>query len=259
MSKRRGLYIAFEGIDGCGKGTQIKMLKQKLPEITSEPFLQTCEPSNGPIGKVIRSEYLSGKRKSDPDVLSNLYVIDRIDNLTCEDGVISQLEAGNIVISDRCFLSSCAYQGMSVFDKDHDGYLLAENDFADTEDSPSIKNVMCNFLVPAKFKDVIYDILNLNQKIFSLAIPDVIFYLDIPADEAMKRIDKRSENKEIFEDQTKLAIARTMYRQVINIISTHPFNIFTKVYVLDGTLPPEKISESIKDYIDYELKSRGND
>lgn len=245
MSTKRGLYVAFEGIDGCGKDTQIDMLKQNISNLTNDFVTWTCEPSQGPVGKLIREEFLSGKHKSDPEVVRQLYMVDRIDNLTKEHGIMEHLREGDIVISNRCFLSSCAYNAVNVFDEGSNGHLL-EGSYDPAEP------------IPGNIKESIFDTLDLNQKIFNLAIPDVIFYIDIPAAEAIKRINKRNEAKEIYDDQLRLSIIRTMYRQAIRVIGAHPFNIFTRVYTLDGTAAPDKIAEVIKEYINYELKSRGN-
>ena len=62
MSEKKGSFIVFEGIDGSGKTTQINLLKQKI-EALNIKCLETREPSDGPIGVMIR-QCLTGDRKS---------------------------------------------------------------------------------------------------------------------------------------------------------------------------------------------------
>ena len=53
MASKKGKFIVFEGIDGSGKTTQINLLKQKI-ENTGTKCLETREPSDGPVGVMIR-------------------------------------------------------------------------------------------------------------------------------------------------------------------------------------------------------------
>ena len=102
-------FIVIEGIDGCGKGTQAKLLFDHLKDLGKEVLL-TAEPTKGPLGKMIR-EHLSDPFLDD-ESLALLFAADRIEHL--EKEVRPALEAGKIVISDRYVYSSVAYQGQRI-------------------------------------------------------------------------------------------------------------------------------------------------
>jgi dTMP kinase len=102
-------FIVIEGIDGCGKGTQAKLLLEHLKNIGKEVLL-TAEPTKGPLGKLIR-EHLSNPFLDDKS-LALLFAADRIEHL--EKEVRPAMDGGKIVISDRYVYSSIAYQGQKV-------------------------------------------------------------------------------------------------------------------------------------------------
>jgi dTMP kinase len=113
----RGRFIVLEGLDGAGTTTQLERLSAAL-RAEGHSVLATREPSNGPIGTMIR-QILTGRLllpggagPMAPETIALLYAADRTDHLKAE--VLPALEAGKIVISDRYVLSSLAYQGASL-------------------------------------------------------------------------------------------------------------------------------------------------
>lgn len=106
----KNLFIAFEGIDGCGKSTQVKLLAEHL-EKSGHKVIVTCEPTNNPIGLMIRNIF-NHRMEADHRVIAGLFVADRLDHLLNKnDGILKRLEEGYTVISDRFYFSSYAYQG----------------------------------------------------------------------------------------------------------------------------------------------------
>jgi dTMP kinase len=107
-----GRFIAVEGLDGSGKTTQVRLLGQRLG--ASRPVHITCEPTDGPIGLQIR--LVLGKRvRVSAATLAALFAADRADHLYHpQTGILARLKRGIDVISDRYYLSSFAYQGMSL-------------------------------------------------------------------------------------------------------------------------------------------------
>ena len=102
------LFIAVEGLDGAGTTTQCQLLCDWLLEHGRKVYL-TREPSDGPVGKLIR-EILAGKwAPFDPSSVALLFAADRLDHLSRE--IRPNLAAGRDVVSDRYVLSSLAYQG----------------------------------------------------------------------------------------------------------------------------------------------------
>jgi len=106
MSKK-GAFICIEGLDGCGKTTQAKLLAKKLGK--SRNTLYTAEPSRGKIGTYIRNRCLYGEKRLSTVVEALLFAADRIEHV--ENEVLPALREGRLVISDRYIYSSLAYQG----------------------------------------------------------------------------------------------------------------------------------------------------
>ena len=106
-------FIVFEGIDGAGKTTQIKLLQKALGERGIE-CVTTAEPTDMPSGKKIR-EALSGRVKVTCAQMADMFASDRvIHNKDKEHGIDATLETGKTVISDRYYYSSLAYQGAEI-------------------------------------------------------------------------------------------------------------------------------------------------
>jgi dTMP kinase len=107
MLNKKGAFICIEGLDGCGKTTQAKLLAKKLS--ASHGAVYTAEPSRGKIGTYIRNSYLYGEKRLSIVLEALLFAADRIEHL--ENEVIPALNEGRLVISDRYVYSSLAYQG----------------------------------------------------------------------------------------------------------------------------------------------------
>ncbi len=106
MSKK-GVFICIEGLDGCGKTTQAKLLVKELNK--SQNPLFTAEPSRGKIGNFIRKLCLYGEKRLSTVVEALLFAADRVEHV--ENEVLPALREGRVVISDRYIYSSLAYQG----------------------------------------------------------------------------------------------------------------------------------------------------
>jgi dTMP kinase len=104
---KKGAFICIEGLDGCGKTTQAKLLAKKL--MKSHNALYTAEPSRGKIGTFIRKCCLYNEKRLSTVVEALLFAADRIEHV--ENEVLPALREGRLVISDRYVYSSLAYQG----------------------------------------------------------------------------------------------------------------------------------------------------
>ena len=134
-----GFLIALEGIDGAGKTTQARLLAEGLQARGYEVVL-TREPSDGPAGRKLRG-YLqgAGPRLSPLEEL-NLFMADRREHVA--EVIRPALARGAIVVTDRYYYSSMAYQGARGLDS---AWILAENEaFA-----PAPDLVFILVLVPA--------------------------------------------------------------------------------------------------------------
>lgn len=105
-------FIVIEGLDGAGTTTQAALLGKRL-EDAGIPHLTTKEPTDGPIGRLIR-QALRKEISLPSEALAMLYAADRADHLYSENGVMKHLDNGDIVVSDRYFYSSVAYQGLTI-------------------------------------------------------------------------------------------------------------------------------------------------
>jgi len=177
----KGLFIVLEGIDGAGTSTQASLL-QAYFNTKNQPAVLSPEPSNGPIGKLLR-EFLQGKIKGDRPLFNNsykfdqqmayLFAADRYYHLYNDvDGVFKLTNEGVNVISTRYYFSSLAYN--------------------------------CNHKKDNEF------VMSLNQK---FPQPDLVIYLDIPVTIGVTRISDRPE-LEIYENEVKLAQVRTNFQQI---------------------------------------------
>ena len=105
---KKPLFIAFEGIDGSGKSTQSLILADRLRQEGLNVH-STFEPSKGPVGSMIRN-ILKGETQMDERTIAGLFVADRLDHiLNGENGLLKMLNEGNHVITDRYYFSSYAY------------------------------------------------------------------------------------------------------------------------------------------------------
>lgn len=103
-------FIVFEGIDGSGKTTQIKLLHRTLAD-KGIPVHITKEPTDDPMGKQLR-KYLGGKEKTDLRAIAALFAADRLHHITAAGGILDNLSKGRTVLCDRYYLSSYAYQSV---------------------------------------------------------------------------------------------------------------------------------------------------
>jgi dTMP kinase len=110
--KRQGVLVAFEGIDGTGKSTQIRLLAESLRDMGHTVQL-TREPTDGPVGQRIRELYASRAAVSKEEELQ-LFIDDRRQHVA--EIIQPALAAGQIVLTDRYYLSTAAYQGAAGID-----------------------------------------------------------------------------------------------------------------------------------------------
>ena len=101
-------FIVFEGIDGAGTSTQIK----KLVDRDTSRFVATAEPTSLETGKFLR-RMLAGEFPVDEKTNAYLFAADRCEHIFGKGGVKELCDSGKIVVSDRYFFSSMAYQSVS--------------------------------------------------------------------------------------------------------------------------------------------------
>ena len=127
----KGLFITFEGIDGCGKTTQIEMLSSDLQK-EGIPFVLIREPGGTSIGEKIRTILLD-KANSGMDERTELLLYEAARAQIVKEKIIPELESGKVVICDRFYDSTIAYQGYAR------GLDLQEIDFLNNWSAAGIK------------------------------------------------------------------------------------------------------------------------
>ena len=108
-----GILIAFEGIDGTGKSTQCRMLSELLikKKISNIVF---AEPTKGKWGMKIRKLLSEGRKGISPEEELEWFINDRKEDV--EINIQPALNAGKVVLMDRYYFSTAAYQGALGFD-----------------------------------------------------------------------------------------------------------------------------------------------
>ena len=110
-----GKFIVLEGIDGCGKTTQINQLSKWLPRSglinKNASLIKTREPGGSNLGREIRDMILNNNNSNQPSNLTELllYAADRAEHIS--KIILPALQNGNWIISDRFSGSTLAYQG----------------------------------------------------------------------------------------------------------------------------------------------------
>ncbi|MEJ5330677.1 MAG: dTMP kinase [Desulfobaccales bacterium] len=109
----RGFFIVLEGIDGSGKTTQAWLLAEAL-RLKGYEVVLTREPSDGPLGRWLRRYLAASPRRLSPELELAWFLADRCEHVA--NLIRPALEQGKIVISDRYYYSSAAYQGARGLD-----------------------------------------------------------------------------------------------------------------------------------------------
>ena len=168
-SPRTGVFICFEGIDGSGKTSHSRFVVDYLKS-NGYNAVYTTEPTRYSIpGRKLRESFFAPERLPVKEEFK-LFLEDRIIHL--KDEVIPQLNDGKIVVTDRYYFSSVAYQGSRGLDWH---YILEE-----------------------------------NEKVS--IVPDIVLLLDLPVDAAISRIaNDRVEGVNIFEKKENLQRVNEIY------------------------------------------------
>lgn len=175
---KKGLFITFEGCDGCGKTTAIKKTDERLNALNIDHII-TREPGGSRIAEDIRKIILD-KRNSEEDSRTEalLYAASRRQHLV--EKVIPALNEGRLVICDRYLDSSLAYQGYAR--------------------GIGIDAVM-----------------SINAFAIENTMPDLTLFLDLPPEEGLRRINSRKRESDRL-DQEKETFHKKVYEgyQIVN-------------------------------------------
>ncbi len=170
---RRNVFIAFEGIDGSGKSSQVRILAERLQNAGHKVYA-TFEPTDGMIGGMVRN-ILKGNIKADHRTIAGLFLADRLDHLLNEEtGLVKKMKEGYTVISDRYYFSSYAYHSTHM---DMDWVIAA------------------------------------NKICAGILRPDLNVFIDVPPEVCMQRISANRETTELFETLESLKNVNAKYHE----------------------------------------------
>lgn len=170
MNRSSGIFIVFEGIDGAGKSTQVNLLSDALQR-AGEWCVSSKEPTDGKWGRLLRESATIGRLSLQEEV--DTFVKDRKEHIATL--INPTLAEGGIVILDRYFYSTVAYQG-------------------------------------ARGLDV--DTLDQSMRSFA-PIPDVVLFIDIDSVDGLERIRiGRQESPNEFEKLDSLQAVREIFQKL---------------------------------------------
>lgn len=202
-------FVVIEGLDGAGTTTQCRRLVDRLRD-EEIPAVRTQEPSDGPVGSLIR-QMLSGRvvvprpdEAPSPvrqEVLALLFAADRLDHVDAE--IRPALDQGRVVVSDRYYHSSFAYQADRTDDGDVD------TDWVRTLNSRALR-------------------------------PDLTVFLRAPADVCLDRLESRGK-RDRYETADELEALEARYAQVFAELADED----VRLVEIDATRSVDAIHESI--------------
>ncbi len=161
---KQGKFIVMEGLDGCGKSTQIQRLAETLRQRGEKVFI-TAEPTDFETGAYLR-RILSESQEKNMYLQAALFLADRLEHITHpEFGIKRYLDEGYTVICDRYYYSSFAYQGTAT--------------------------------------DIDW-VMDTNLKCKEILTPDLCIFLDVNPDTCKERIDRVREKPELYEKNIDL-------------------------------------------------------
>lgn len=214
MNSERGKFIVFEGIDGCGKTTQLELIAKKCGDHKIKS-LTTMEPTPTKLGDIIRNEYMTGQKYADHNLLTLLLAADRYAHITDPyNGILKMIDDGVNILCDYYVMAGVVRESLMEY-PDADKFW---NAFRFAIDSNRI---------------------NMNR-----LMPDATIYIDVPENIAYERLCARSAEKKlsIFEKSANFDSMGGIYKIAISILSN---KFGDHVYVVDGTKPVDEVTDDI--------------
>jgi|TARA_B100001250_G_scaffold184127_1_gene158426 dTMP kinase len=187
------VLIDLEGIDGCGKSTQSKFLMEKFEE-NNEKSIILKEPTSGKYGKKLW-EMLSGKREATTEQILDLFVMDRKEHV--DDKINPALKEGKIVLMDRYYYSTMAYQAAAGIDVNR---IRKDNEFAPKPDIVLIFDLPADLAMKRVKGHSVADVFEKEEHLEKVRAA----YLNLRDDPLVRIIDSTRTPEEIFEEVWKL-------------------------------------------------------
>ena len=187
------MLINLEGIDGCGKSTQSKFLMEKFEE-NKEKTIILKEPTNGKYGKKLW-EMLSGKREATTEQILDLFVMDRKEHVN--NKINPALKKGKIVLMDRYYYSTMAYQAAAGIDVNR---IRKDNEFAPKPDIVLIFDLPVDLAMKRVIGHSVADVFEKEEHLEKVREA----YLNLKDDPLVRIIDSTRTPEDIFEEVWEL-------------------------------------------------------
>ena len=209
MTRGRGRFIVIEGLDGAGTTTQARMLHDAMSAAGQIGHL-TREPTDEPVGRLIRSALMGHLVADDSGrtlILSEnvLCLLFAADRLHHTVSINEHLDRATHVVCDRYVHSSIAYQSL-------DAGITAER------------------------------VIEVNR---GIAVPDVTFFIRVPVDECLARLQKRNDTQTVYEKRDLLVAIERNYDASLPQYEKH----FGRVIEIDGTQSPDDVHAAIAGHL----------
>ena len=187
------MLINLEGIDGCGKSTQSQFLMDKF-ESGNEKTILLKEPTNGKYGQKLW-EMLSGKIEATTEEILELFVLDRKEHVNQK--IKPALDDGIIVLMDRYYYSTMAYQAAAGIDVDR---IRRDNEFAPKPDIVLIFDLPADLAMKRVRSHSVADVFEKEEHLEKVRKA----YLNLEDDSLVRIIDATRTPDVIFDEVWKL-------------------------------------------------------
>jgi dTMP kinase len=213
---KKGLFITFEGIEGCGKSTQVKLLERRLKRLHI-PLVVTREPGGTPIGKTIRKTLLDARNTAiSPLAEWLLYAADRAQHV--KEVIRPGLLDGKWVVCDRFMDATEAYQGR-----------------ARGQDTSLIRAI--------------------NEVVIQGMRPDLTFLLDLPVEIGLERALRRNSATNAGRTQDRFEREQlSFHRKVRKAYLELARREMDRFVVLDADAGEKEVEEAVFRHIEPLLK-----
>ncbi len=212
----KSFFISFEGVEGCGKSTQIELLREHLDRADFD-VLSLREPGGTDIGESIRAVLLDSKSEG-IDKWTELFLYGACRTELVDKVLRPALASGKVVLCDRFTDSTIAYQGF--------GRGLSMN-----------------------------SVTSMNRMAAHDLAPDLTFLLDcnpsVGLERAFERMRNKSGNSEDRFEREPMDFHRRVRSGFLKIADTEP----DRVKVIDAEKPVDEIQREIRDIVDRYLKA----
>jgi len=189
---KRGVFIVFEGIDASGKTLHLKTISQELRK-QGYNILLTKEPSKDLVGDFIHRYAQQQRSRLLPETEVLLFVADRFEHV--KKIIEPALKRGRIVMSDRYFYSTLAYQGASGADLD---WIREMNWYAPKPDLCILFDILPDYsLHRTKRKRTLFEDANYLRKVRNI-------YLSLVEQEGLIKINADRPKREIHEEVSSI-------------------------------------------------------